>query len=49
MYAVGLNGFNWGSSFAGTYTYRLYFNDGAIYPNGNDGRGYGFQLRCLQE
>ena len=46
---VGSYGFNWSSSFTGTYTYRLSFYSGAVLPNDTSYRAYGLQLRCLQE
>ncbi|MDE5944130.1 MAG: hypothetical protein K2G93_00895 [Rikenella sp.] len=49
MCAVGGNGHSWASSFTGIYAYNLYFNYDGMNRNINNPRGYGLQLRCLQE
>ncbi|MDE6499398.1 MAG: hypothetical protein K2K83_01660 [Rikenella sp.] len=51
VYYVGLRGYNWSSStpLGSSGACRLYFDYGAVSPNGGNGRAYGFQLRCLQE
>ncbi|MDE5944945.1 MAG: hypothetical protein K2G93_05090 [Rikenella sp.] len=49
MYYVGRSGYSWSSTASDIMTYFLYFNYSVIYPNRNDHRSYGFQLRCLQE
>ncbi|MDE6499205.1 MAG: hypothetical protein K2K83_00680 [Rikenella sp.] len=49
LYGVGEHGFIWASSFTDTYTYRLHFLAGALYPNDYGHCANGFQLRCLQE
>ncbi|MDE6499590.1 MAG: hypothetical protein K2K83_02650 [Rikenella sp.] len=50
MYAVGDGGYSWASSVTtGTRAYYLSFYYGGVYPNYNNYRGYGLQLRCLQE
>ncbi|MDE5944671.1 MAG: hypothetical protein K2G93_03690 [Rikenella sp.] len=49
MYRVGLDGYNWSSTITGPDTYFLDFLYSEVYPNSTNNRGYGFQLRCLQE
>ncbi len=49
LWRVGVNGYGWAASFTETYAYRLYFNSGTVNPSDSGNRGYGFQLRCLQE
>jgi hypothetical protein len=46
---VGNGGYDWASTVQNTSGYRLYFNNDTPNPNDYGRRGYGFQLRCLQE
>ncbi|MDE6500410.1 MAG: hypothetical protein K2K83_06885 [Rikenella sp.] len=49
MYAVGVYGFSWSSSAAGSGASRIGFLSNGITPNSSNGRAHAFQLRCLQE
>ncbi|MDE6500129.1 MAG: hypothetical protein K2K83_05425 [Rikenella sp.] len=49
MYRVGLDGYSWTSTVTDTDAYFLDFHYNEVYPNSTNNRGYGFQLRCLQE
>ena len=51
LYGVGYAGYIWSSTIptgSGNAHY-LSFGYGGINPQGNNYRGYGFPLRCLQE
>jgi hypothetical protein len=49
LYSVGVNGFSWSSSIAGTYARNLNFGYSWLHPQGSNGRALGLPLRCLQE
>ena len=49
LYRVGLDGYSWTSTVTDTDAYFLDFHYNEVYPNSTNNRGYGFQLRCLQE
>ncbi|WP_297626722.1 hypothetical protein [uncultured Rikenella sp.] len=46
---VGNYGSSWSSVTSGIYGQDLNFHSQYQYTSGSDGRGYGFQLRCLSE
>ncbi|WP_300829367.1 hypothetical protein [uncultured Rikenella sp.] len=47
--SVGYYGFSWSSATSGIYGLDLYFGSQTLLTNNSDGRGHGFQLRCLSE
>ncbi|MDE6500405.1 MAG: hypothetical protein K2K83_06855 [Rikenella sp.] len=51
MQSVGSHGYSWSSSMpagsAEAHNWLFYYN--GPHPNYSNARGYGFQLRCLQE
>ncbi|MDE5944059.1 MAG: hypothetical protein K2G93_00520 [Rikenella sp.] len=49
VYYVGRSGYSWSSSTAGNNSYFLDFGCDWIFPNYNNLRAIGLQLRCLQE
>ena len=49
LWAVGYYGYSWSSSIAGSEAHFLSFGYNGVYPQGNDNRARGIQLRCLQE
>ncbi|WP_294592787.1 hypothetical protein [uncultured Rikenella sp.] len=46
---VGNEGSVWSASASGIGGLDLYFHITGLYLNSSNGRGYGFQLRCLSE
>ncbi|WP_300829260.1 hypothetical protein [uncultured Rikenella sp.] len=44
---VGYGGYSWASTVSSTDGMHLYFHVTWLYPGFANGRGYGFQLRCL--
>ncbi|WP_300730560.1 hypothetical protein [uncultured Rikenella sp.] len=46
---VGNEGSVWSASTSGIGGLDLYFHITGLYLNSSNGRGYGFQLRCLSE
>jgi len=44
----GSFGYYWSSSPNGTNGYNLYFYSSDIYPSSNNGRAYGFSVRCFK-
>jgi hypothetical protein len=49
LYGVGLFGFSWSSSIAGTDAHYLSFHPTWLNPQSDSYRANGLQLRCLQE
>ena len=44
----GSGGYYWSrTAYSGTNAYNLDFNSSNVYPQGINGRGYGFALRCV--
>jgi uncharacterized protein (TIGR02145 family) len=48
LYYQGQNGFYWSSTAVGDITYSLHFYSGHVDPAANNGRSYGFALRCIK-
>ncbi|WP_294594375.1 hypothetical protein [uncultured Rikenella sp.] len=46
---VDSHGFSWSAATNGIRGMDLSFDPQGLYANGSDGRGHGFQLRCLSE
>ena len=45
----GSDGYYWSSVlYSADYAYYLYFGSGGVYPQGDDGRFYGFSVRAVQ-
>ncbi len=49
LWDVGNYGYSWSSSVAGTHAHYLGFGPTWLGPQNSSNRGYGLQLRCLQE
>ena len=49
LLSVGLSGYNWSSTISSVNGMHLGLSVPWLVPSGTNGRGYGFQLRCLSE
>lgn len=47
--AQGAFGYYWASSTPGTYGYHVGLSSTHVFPANNDGRTYGFSVRCLKD